>query len=146
MPDQNEQEYTLDEIHAAMFAQVVMMFASAAMQQMGKLVSREGGKAEVNLEAAQMSIDMLDMLATKTHGNLTADEEQMLKETLSSLKLTFVETQAGHGAAPAAPAAAPQPQPSAAPATPETPPPAGDIKLSSTAEPDDKQPRFHKKY
>ena len=143
MADQNEQEYTLDEIHAAMFAQVVMMFASAAMQQMGKLVSREGGKAEVNLEAAQMSIDMLDMLATKTHGNLTADEEQMLKETLSSLKLTFVETQAGHGVPPVA---APQPAPAVAPAPPETPPPAGDVKLSSTAEPDDKQPRFHKKY
>lgn len=146
MPDQNEQEYTLDEIHAAMFAQVVMMFASAAMQQMGKLVSREGGKPEINLEAAQMSIDMLDMLATKTHGNLTADEEQMLKETLSSLKLTFVETQAGHGAAPAAPAAAPQPEHIAAPSATEPPPPAGDIKLSGSDMPDDKQPRFHKKY
>jgi hypothetical protein len=145
MADQNEHEYTLDEIHAAMFAQVVMMFASAAMQQMGKLVSREGGKAEVNLEAAQMSIDMLDMLATKTHGNLTADEEQMLKETLSSLKLTFVETQAGHGAAPAAPAAAPQPPLAAEQAAPQ-PPPAGDIKLSSATPADDKQPRFHKKY
>ena len=143
MTEENKQEYTLDEIHAAMFAQVVMMFASAAMQQMGKLVSREGGKAEVNLEAAQMSIDMLDMLATKTKGNLTADEEQMLKETLSSLKLTFVETQAGQGAAPAA---APQPPPAAEQITPQTPPPAGDIKLSSSAPADDKQPRFHKKY
>jgi len=145
MADQNEHEYTIDEIHAAMFAQVVMMFASAAMQQMGKLVSREGGKAEVNLEAAQMSIDMLDMLATKTHGNLTADEEQMLKETLSSLKLTFVETQAGHGGAPivtGVPADAPPPPPAA----PQTPPPAGDIKPSSATPADDKQPRFHKKY
>ena len=141
MTEKNDHEYTLEEIHAAMFAQVVMMFASAAMQQMGKLVSREGGKAEVNLEAAQMSIDML---ATKTHGNLTADEEQMLKETLSSLKLTFVETQAGHATPFMAPPAA-QPAPAAEPEAPQTPP-AGEIKSSSASPADDKQPRFHKKY
>ena len=144
MTEKNDHEYTLEEIHAAMFAQVVMMFASAAMQQMGKLVSREGGKAEVNLEAAQMSIDMLDMLATKTHGNLTADEEQMLKETLSSLKLTFVETQAGHATPFMAPPGA-QPAPAAEAAAPQTPP-AGDIKPASASPADDKQPRFHKKY
>jgi len=143
MAEQNEHEYTLDEIHSAMFAQIVMMFASAAMQQMGKLVSRETGKAEINLEAAQTSIDMLDMLETKTRGNLTADEEQMLKETLSSLKLTFVEMQAGHGDAPAA---APQPPPAAGPIVTEAPPPAGEIKPSSADPADDKQPRFHKKY
>ena len=141
MTEHNEHEYTLEDIHSAMFAQLVMMFASAAMQQMGKLVSRETGKPEINLEAAQTSIDMLDMLATKTHGNLNADEEQMIKETLSSLKLTFVEMQAS---APA-PAAAPQAAPAAEPAAPQTPP-AGDIQPSSTTPADDKQPRFHKKY
>jgi hypothetical protein len=142
MAEQNEHEYTLEEIHSAMFAQIVMMFASAAMQQMGKLVSRETGKAEINLEAAQTSIDMLDMLASKTNGNLNADEEQMLKETLSSLKLTFVEMQSGLGGA-SVPAPAPEPPP--APAA-EQAAPAGDIKPSSELPKDDKQPRFHKKY
>ncbi|MCX7009087.1 MAG: DUF1844 domain-containing protein [Kiritimatiellaeota bacterium] len=142
MAEQNEQEYTLDEIHSAMFAQLAMMFASAAMQQMGKLVSRETGKAEINLEAAQTSIDMLDMLDTKTRGNLTADEEQMLKETLSSLKLTFVEMQASHGGAPAP---TPTPEPTSTPAA-EPAAPVGDIKPSSADPADDKQPRFHKKY
>jgi hypothetical protein len=144
MAEQNEHEYTVEEIHSAMFAQVVMMFASAAMQQMGKLVNRETGKAEINLESAQMSIDMLDMFEAKTRGNLNADEEQMLKETLSSLKLTFVEMQAGHGGAPA-PTVEPQPAPTPAPAA-EPAAPAGDIKPSSELPKDDKQPRFHKKY
>ena len=108
MAEQDEMNYTEEEVRSALFAQLVMMFASSAMQQMGKLVDPRAGKAEANLEAAQMSIDILDMLDAKTRGNLTADEEHMLKETLSSLKLTFVETQAGSGVAPAA---APAPQP-----------------------------------
>ncbi len=141
MAEENDREYTVEEIYSAMFAQLVMMFASAAMQQMGKLVSRETGKVQVDLDAAQSSIDILDMLEAKTRGNLSADEEQMLKQMLSSLKLTFVEMQAGHGGAPA-PAPEPPPAPAAEPAAP-----AGDIQPSSdTAKGDDKQPRFHKKY
>ena len=139
MPEQNDMNYTAEEIQSAMFAQLVMMFASSAMQQMGKLVDPRAGKAEVNLEAAQMSIDILDMLEAKTRGNLTADEEHMLKETLSGLKLTFVETQAGAGGMPPMPPPAPE-------KTEPPPPPAGDIKPSGDVSADDKQPRFHKKY
>ena len=139
MAEQNDSNYNPEEIQSAMFAQLVMMFASSAMQQMGKLVDPRAGKAEVNLEAAQMSIDILDMLDAKTHGNLSADEEHMLKEALSSLKLTFVETQAGLRHVPAAP------PPTAEKGAPSTPP-AGDIKPSSEPAADDKQPRFHKKY
>ena len=139
MAEQNDTNYSPEEIQSAMFAQLVMMFASSAMQQMGKLVDPRAGKAEVNLEAAQMSIDILDMLDAKTHGNLSADEEHMLKEALSSLKLTFVETQAGLGSASAA---TPPPAEKDALSTP----PAGDIKPSGEPIADDKQPRFHKKY
>ena len=133
MANQNETDYTPEEMQSALFSQLVMMFASAAMHQMGKLVDPQTNKTEINLEAAQVSIDMLDMLATRTHGNLTADEEQMLKETLSSLKMTFVETQASAPAAPTPPPIAEKP------ATP-------DITAPATGDTKDSQPRFHKKY
>ena len=133
MTNQNETDYTPEEMQSALFSQLVMMFASAAMHQMGKLVDPQTNKTEVNLEAAQVSIDMLDMLATRTHGNLTADEEQMLKETLSSLKMTFVETQAN---APAAPTPPPIAEKQATP----------DITAPAAGETKDSQPRFHKKY
>ncbi|TAN35891.1 MAG: DUF1844 domain-containing protein [Verrucomicrobia bacterium] len=132
MAKENNQDYTPEELQTAMFTQLVMMFASAAMHQMGKLVDPNSGKAEVNLEAAQVSIDMLDMLAAKTRGHLSADEEQLLKESLSSLKMTFVETQ---GSAPSAPP----------PAEPSAPPP-GEIKPASDVKDQEAQPRFHKKY
>jgi hypothetical protein len=126
MAQGKDQDYTPEEMQAALFTQLVIMFASAAMHQMGKLVDPASGKAEVNLEAAQTSIDMLDMLVAKTRGQLSADEERMLKETLSSLKLTFVETQA------AAPVIAP--------------PPPGDSKPAGDAKSQEAPPRFHKKY
>jgi hypothetical protein len=132
MAKENDQDYTPEEMQAALFSQLVMMFASAAMHQMGKLVDPHTGKAEINLEAAQVSIDMLDMLAAKTRGQLSADEEHLLKESLSSLKLTFVETQNG------APVAPPRTEPA-------TPPP-GDIKPAGDVKDQEAQPRFHKKY
>ena len=101
-----ENEFSLEDIHAAMFAQLVMMFTSATLQHLGKLVNPASNKAEVNLEAAQASIDMLDMLETKTRGNLKPDEDRMLKESLTQLKLNYVETQQAAGVPPpSAPAA-----------------------------------------
>ena len=45
-----------------------------------------------NLPAAQQTIDLLGMLAEKTKGNLTSDEEKLLTEVLSQLRLAFVKS------------------------------------------------------
>ena len=68
------------------------MLAMSAIQQMGKLVDPGTGKAEINLEAAKATIDMLDMLEARTRGNLDAEETRLLKDTLMSLKMNYVET------------------------------------------------------
>jgi len=80
------------DINKVLFMHLVSMLAMSAIQQMGKLVDPGTGKAEINLEAAQSTIDMLDMLFTKTKNNLDADEEKLMKDTLASLKINFVET------------------------------------------------------
>jgi hypothetical protein len=46
----------------------------------------------VDLEAAQFTIDILEMIEAKTAGNLDSDEQRLLKDTLSSLRLNYVET------------------------------------------------------
>lgn len=81
-----------NDVNKIMFMHLISMLAMSAIQQMGKLVDPATGKAEINLEAAQATIDMLDMLFTKTKNNLDADEEKLMKETLASLKINFVET------------------------------------------------------
>jgi len=75
-----------------LFVHLVTMLSMSAMQQMGKIINPMTGKTEMNLEAAQATIDMLDMLAAKTRNNLDADEERLMKDTLSALKMNFVET------------------------------------------------------
>jgi len=80
------------DINKILFMHLVSMLAMSAIQQMGKLVDPNTGKAETNLEAAQATIDMLDMLELKTRGNLDAEETKLIKDTLMSLKMNYVET------------------------------------------------------
>ena len=80
------------DVNKVLFMHLISMLAMSAIQQMGKLVNPGTGKAEINLEAAQATIDILDMLAARTQGNLDAEETRLLKDTLMSLKMNYVET------------------------------------------------------
>ena len=50
-------------------------------------------KIERNLEQASYYIDLLDMLQLKTKGNVSEYEEQMLINTVSELKMNFIDEQ-----------------------------------------------------
>lgn len=62
-----------------------------AMMQLGKLTNPVTNKTETEIEAAQVTIDMLDMLKSKSKGNLGDDESKFLDHVISDLKLNFVE-------------------------------------------------------
>ena len=83
---------TREEMHAALFAQMVMQLASTALVLMGRAPNPVTGQTETDLEAAQLFVEQLEMLATKTRGNLSPEEEQLLKQHLMSVRLAFVET------------------------------------------------------
>ncbi|MBI3004373.1 MAG: DUF1844 domain-containing protein [Ignavibacteriales bacterium] len=82
---------TPEEKKIALFGGLLLMIHSAAMQQLGKVKNPITDKIERDLEQAQMSIDMLDMIAEKTKGNLTEDEAKLLKTLLQELKLNYVD-------------------------------------------------------
>ena len=79
------------EMQSALFAQLVMQQANMAFMLLGQTPHPETGKAVRDLEAAQLFISQLEMLETKTKGNLTRNEEQLLKQSLMSLRMAFVE-------------------------------------------------------
>lgn len=85
---------TNEEKQTALFGGLVTMFHTAALQQMGKIKNPVNDTIERDLEQAQMSIDMLDMLQTKTKGNLSKDEEAFLGTAIRELKLNFVDEKA----------------------------------------------------
>lgn len=82
---------TNDEKYIALFGSLVLMFQTAAMQQLGKMKNPVTDAIERNLEQAQLSIDMLDMLSVKMKGNLNSEESKYLSNVLKELKLNYVD-------------------------------------------------------
>src|SRR5215510_9634725 len=81
-----EEEFTF------LFAQLVLQQSNMAMMLLGKVAHPESGKVVQNIEAARLFIDQLEMLEAKTKGNLSKEEEALLKQTLMNLRLNFVQT------------------------------------------------------
>lgn len=61
------------------------------MVALGKLPNPSGTVDAVDLEAARHLIDVLDMLATKTAGNLDEGEHKLLHSLLFDLRVAFVD-------------------------------------------------------
>lgn len=85
-------EFSHEEMMSALFAQLVMQQSNMAMLLLGKVPNPETGKTIRDVEAARLFIDQLEMLEIKTKGNLRKEEEQLLKQSLMSLRMAFVET------------------------------------------------------
>src|SRR2546430_5039314 len=77
------------------FIEFVMMQAQNAALFLGQIPNPQTGQAEVNLDVARMFIDQLGMIQEKTRGNLTSEEAVVLRNTLSSLQMAFVEASKG---------------------------------------------------
>ena len=80
-----------EEMRSALFAHMVMQQSSMAMMLLGKTAHPETGKMVRDLEAAKLFIDVLEMLEVKTRGNLNQEEAALLKQSLMSLRMAFVE-------------------------------------------------------
>jgi hypothetical protein len=80
-----------EDARAVLFVQLVMQQANLAMLYLGKTPHPESGQSIQNLDAARMLIDQLEVLEAKTKGNLDKEEAAILKQSLMSLRLAFVE-------------------------------------------------------
>jgi len=74
-----------------LFTYLVSNFYSSAYIQMGKIANPITDEVERDLEQAQFTIDLLDMLKEKTEGNLTDEEEQFLTRAIRELKMNYME-------------------------------------------------------
>ncbi len=79
------------KMNQAMFLQLILQYQTTAMIGMGKIKNPMTDKIEREMDHAKFSIDMLDMLKSKTKGNLESDEEKFLDQIIRDLKLNFVE-------------------------------------------------------
>lgn len=73
------------------FSSFFMALYSAVLLHLGEIDDPNTGRKEKNLLMAKHTIDTLSMLQEKTKGNLTADEDRMLQNTLYELKMRYVQ-------------------------------------------------------
>jgi hypothetical protein len=76
---------------SASFAGMVLNHTQMALLLLGRTPHPVTGETIQDLGGARMLIDQLDMLEQKTRGNLEAHESQMLRESLTALRMAFVE-------------------------------------------------------
>ena len=84
---------TFKDEETEQFFQLIHMFQRSSLLHMGHLPDQEGNMM-FNLGEAKAAIDLLRMLQSKTKGNLTDQEERMLKGIVSELQLQFLKTPA----------------------------------------------------
>ena len=72
------------------FPTFVFSLNSSALVHLGALDDPSTGRKEKNLPLAKQTIDILGILEEKTKGNLTEDEENLLKNILHDLRLMYV--------------------------------------------------------
>lgn len=82
---------TDNEKQQMLFIQLISSLQAGALQQLGKIKNPATDKIERDLVQAEFTIDMLDMLAAKTKGNNTPEEDRFLTTLLAELKLNFVD-------------------------------------------------------
>lgn len=129
---------TREQEMAALFAHMVMQQTNMAMMLLGKMPHPETGKTFHDIDTARMFIDQLEMLEVKTKGNLSKQEEGLLKQSLMNLRLAFVEAVEQPPAQARQPSSQDESKPSASP-QPEAAP------TASTQEEESKK-KFSKKY
>ncbi|MBI5168827.1 MAG: DUF1844 domain-containing protein [Candidatus Eisenbacteria bacterium] len=76
---------------AALFLQLVLGLQQAAMVGLGKLMNPVSGKIERNLEAAKNTIDTLGAIEARVRGNLEPDEQRVLTQVLTDLRMNYVD-------------------------------------------------------
>lgn len=132
----NEDQNPSDQDLPSTFSQLVIMIATSALQQLGQVPDPSGQRGEIHLDGAQGMIDILETLSQKTKGNLDGGEKKILDESLTMLRLQYVEI-----------AKMKQQAPTGAPKTDAPPePPIGEEPPPKPADSGESKTRYRKSY
>lgn len=83
---------TLEQIHSALFLDLIGSQAHAALCLLGQVPDPQSGNLlEPDLEAAKSWIDLLEMLRAKTEGHRNAVEDRELTSALQAVQAAFIE-------------------------------------------------------
>lgn len=72
------------------FSSFVISLGSSSLMLMGEQLDPRQGALPVNLPQAKEIIDLLSVLEEKTKGNLTSEEQTVLRDMLYALRMKYV--------------------------------------------------------
>ena len=73
------------------FPTFVISMSTSAMVHMGLIEDPHTKSKTKNLDVARQEIDIISMLNEKTRGNLSPEEEKMMRDILYELRMRFVD-------------------------------------------------------
>ena len=92
------------ESMSALFANLVVQQTNMTLMLLGRMPHPETQETLRDIEGARLLIDQLEMLEFKTRGNLDPREDRLLKQSLTALRMAFVEAIDGRAGEPTSPA------------------------------------------
>jgi Domain of unknown function (DUF1844) len=84
-----------DELPALDFTTFVMSIIGSAFVHLGDAPDPDNQESTPNLLIARQDIDLLALLQDKTKGNLTGEEERIITQGLTDLRMRYVEVAKG---------------------------------------------------
>ena len=72
---------------------LIVSLSTQALYQLALVRDPKGPPPQLDLEGARHTIDMLGVIQTKTKGNLTSVEEQLLEQALYDLRMSYLAIQ-----------------------------------------------------
>jgi hypothetical protein len=76
---------------AALFLQLVLGLQQTGMMALGKLMNPITRSLDKNLDAVRDTIDTLAAIESRTRGQLEPDEQRVLQQALTDLRLNYVD-------------------------------------------------------
>lgn len=75
----------------ASLSALILSLAATALAYLGRPLTPDAPKTELNLPLARHTIDTLEILKEKTEGNRTREETELLNDILYHLRLTYLQ-------------------------------------------------------
>jgi len=78
------------QMPAPTFSTFVASLSSSAMVQLGEISEPTSGQKQSNIPMAKHTIDIIALLQEKTKGNLTTEENKLIQNVLTDLRMRYI--------------------------------------------------------
>jgi len=78
------------QMPAPTFSTFIASLSSSAMVQLGEIAEPTTGQKQNNMPMAKHTIDIIALLQEKTKGNLTNEENKLIQNVLTDLRMRYI--------------------------------------------------------